>query len=66
MVVEEVTSSTVVIESERKLTYEQLEKRAEKVRLAGGTVHNAAVKDVRIWCDSCFVDEEWDPCAIAH
>lgn len=66
MIVEEVTEAGVVIESDRKLTYEQLEKRTEKVRLAGGTVNKATVKDVHMWCDDCFIDGEPDPGAIAH
>lgn len=66
MIVEETTESPVIITSDRKLTYAQLERRAEKVRLAGGTVHNAAVKDVKIWCESARINGYTDDRAVAR
>ena len=51
-VVEQVHSSTV-IESERKMTYGQLEKEPEKRRKAG-KLSLDGVEEVQIWCDAAY------------
>lgn len=55
MHVTETVESQCVIESDRKLTFEQLRKRAEK-RRTDGKLTCTGVSDVEIWCENAAKD----------
>lgn len=64
MHVTETVESQCVIESDRKLTFEQLAKRAEK-RRANGKLTRTGVSDVKIFCEAASKDGQPDDHAIA-
>ena len=51
--VEEVVESTTAIESDSKLTWEELKKEAERRRVKG-MLSFRAVKDVTMWCEEAY------------
>lgn len=65
MQVREFTESKCVIESARKMTYEELKDITEERRINGKLTFEGT-KDVDIWCCAAFHGEEPDQEAIAH
>ena len=63
MHVTETVESQCVIESDRKLTFEQLRRRAEK-RRADGKLTFAGVSNLEIWCEAVSKDGQPDDNAI--
>ena len=63
MHVTETVESQCVIESDRKLTFEQLRRRAEKRRV-DGKLMGTGVPDVEIFCESASKDGYPDDHAI--
>ena len=51
--VEEIVESTTAIESDRKLTWDELKKEAERRRVEG-KLSFRAVKDVAMWCEEAY------------
>ena len=64
MHITETVESQCVIESDKKLTFEQLERRAEK-RRADGKLTFTGVSNLEIWCESASKDGQPDDHAIA-
>lgn len=65
MRIRETVESTVTVRSERKLTFDELEERAERRRV-NGTAKFDAVTDVNCWCESAKENGKEDRDAIAR
>ena len=63
MHVTETVESECVIKSDKKLTFEQLAKKAEKRRVDGKLTF-AGVSNVKIWCEAASKDGQPDRNAI--
>lgn len=63
MHVTETVESQCVIESDRKLTFEQLAERAEKKRVDGKLTFTG-VSNLEIWCEAASKDGQPDDNAI--
>ena len=63
MHITETVESQCVIESDKKLTFEQLAERAEK-RRADGKLTSTEVSNLEIWCESASKDGQPDNNAI--
>ena len=64
MHIAETVESQCVIESDKKLTFKQLKRRAEK-RRADGKLTFTEVSNLEIWCESASKDGQPDDHAIA-
>lgn len=53
MAVQETVESTTAIESDRKMTFDELKEEAERRRVCG-KLSLRAVKDVDIWCEAAY------------
>ena len=63
MHITETVESQCVIESDKKLTFEQLAERAEK-RRADGKLTSTEVSNLEIWCEDASKDGQPDNNAI--
>ena len=63
MHITETVESQCVIESDKKLTFEQLAERAEK-RRADGKLTSTEVSNLEIWCEDASKDGQPDDNAI--
>jgi hypothetical protein len=53
MAVQETVESTTAIDSDRRMTFDELKDEAERRRV-GGKLSLRAVKDVDIWCEAAY------------
>ena len=53
MAVQETVESTTAIESDRRMTFDELKEETERRRV-GGNLSLRAVKDVDIWCEAAY------------